>query len=266
MSPCAPDRDDDSIVSEMDYDRTNIPSVYDAGRTVQADMLRIWLDFFLSNVPEDGVRRIVDVGCGTGRFSAILADAFDAEVIGIDPSEKMLLRAREKAADEQLSFERGSGERLPLQRHSADLVFMSMVFHHLSEPARAARECHRVLREGGHVCLRNSTRDETETYPYLGFFPSIRAIIQEQLMAREDLIALFEAAGFGLVAHDVVWHETAQDWQDFAAKTALKADSFVARLPEEEFKRGMAAMQDHASSAASDAPVGVKVDLFVFGR
>lgn len=250
----------------MDYDRTHIPSVYDAGRTVQTDTLRTWLDFFLANVPQDGVNRLVDLGCGTGRFSTILAEAFEAEVTGVDPSEKMLRRAREKAADERLSFEQGSGESLPLKRYTADLVFLSMVFHHLSEPGRTARECHRVLREGGHVCVRNSTRDETESYPYLEFFPSIRAIIQEQLMAREDVIALFVAAGFGLVAHDVMWHRTAQDWPDFAAKTALKADSFVARLPDEEFRRGLAAMQDHAASTGSDGPVGLNVDLFVFGR
>jgi len=39
-------------------------------------------------------KRILDLGCGTGRFSAALRARFEAEVIGIDPSKKMLEQAR----------------------------------------------------------------------------------------------------------------------------------------------------------------------------
>jgi ubiquinone/menaquinone biosynthesis C-methylase UbiE len=38
-----------------------------------------------------------------------------------------------------------------------DVVFMSMVYHHFADPVVVAKECRRVLRDGGYVCIRNST-------------------------------------------------------------------------------------------------------------
>src|SRR5215472_4082031 len=42
---------------------------------------------------------------------------------------------------------------LPLQDGCADLVFMSLVYHHFCDPSAVAKECHRVLRQGGHLGL-----------------------------------------------------------------------------------------------------------------
>jgi len=38
--------------------------------------MRAWLDAIRSAIPAKDVRAILDVGCGTGRFAAALADAF----------------------------------------------------------------------------------------------------------------------------------------------------------------------------------------------
>jgi ubiquinone/menaquinone biosynthesis C-methylase UbiE len=46
---------------------------------------------------------VLDLGCGTGRFSEALAAQFDAHVIGLDPSLKMLQVAREKQTRETLA-------------------------------------------------------------------------------------------------------------------------------------------------------------------
>jgi ubiquinone/menaquinone biosynthesis C-methylase UbiE len=78
-----------------------------------------------------------------------LAGHFGVEVIGIDPSQKMLDRARQKTRTGKVSYRQGPAEAMPLPDDCADLVFMSISYHHLSDPAAAARECHRVLRQGG---------------------------------------------------------------------------------------------------------------------
>jgi ubiquinone/menaquinone biosynthesis C-methylase UbiE len=36
---------------------------------------------------------------------------------------------------------------------------MSMVYHHFTDPTAVARECHRVLRQGGYACIRNGTQE-----------------------------------------------------------------------------------------------------------
>ena len=141
----------------MNYDNTNMPGAYDAGRGYSPAVLALWLDAISRAVPKGAVSDILDIGCGTGRYSTALAAHFNARVIAVDPSEKMLAEARKKAT-EAVCYERAFAESLPLPDASIDLVFMSMVFHHFDDPDQAVRECRRVLRQGGTVCLRAACR------------------------------------------------------------------------------------------------------------
>lgn len=83
----------------MDYDATNIPVAYDRGRNHGPEVLHLWMNVVSSHVKGQRINTILDLGCGTGRFSEALAVRFDAEVIGIDPSKKMLEQARRKLRD-----------------------------------------------------------------------------------------------------------------------------------------------------------------------
>jgi ubiquinone/menaquinone biosynthesis C-methylase UbiE len=74
---------------------------------------------------------IIDLDCGTRRFSELLAVHFGVQVIGIDPSLKMLHEARRKPTIGKVVYCQGSVEALPFADGRADLVFMSMVYHHL---------------------------------------------------------------------------------------------------------------------------------------
>ncbi len=250
----------------MDYDKTDIAAVYDSARGFDPDILQEWLTLLSAQVPKDGVSRIVDLGCGTGRFTEALSLHFDADVVGIDPSATMLQRAREKNSRNPVSFKQGTGESLPLEDSSADMVFMSMVYHHLPDPQGTARECHRVLRKGGHVCIRNSTLDQIETYPYLRFFDGIRAIIEEQSIPRGQIESDFSTAGFKAVIHKAIPHRIAPDWASYADKQAKGADSFLARLPEGDFQAGITALRAHAEQADPEESVRMNIDLFVFQR
>src|ERR671933_666685 len=106
----------------MDYDATDIPAAYDRGRDHGPEVLRLWMDVVASHAGGRPVRAVLDLGCGTGRFTAALA-------VGVDPSEKMLGQARAKLRDRRVSYERGSAEAIPLADASVDLIFMSMIFH-----------------------------------------------------------------------------------------------------------------------------------------
>jgi ubiquinone/menaquinone biosynthesis C-methylase UbiE len=94
----------------MDYDKTELPSNYNRARELSGDAMRMWLDRLTTHIPTSEITSIIDLGCGTGRFSGALAKEFLAHVLGIDPSEKMLLQAGRKAVPENVAFVRGSGE------------------------------------------------------------------------------------------------------------------------------------------------------------
>lgn len=73
----------------MDYDQTNIATTYDAGRGYSPATLALWLKVVTPWVPNTEGAAILDLGCGTGRYSEILAEHFGVQVVAIDPSEKM---------------------------------------------------------------------------------------------------------------------------------------------------------------------------------
>ena len=81
-----------------DYDKTDIPAGYDRARDHGPEMLNLWMHAIAKHLEGHSVTRILDLGCGTGRFSEALAARFDAEVIGLDPSQKMLELACAEAA------------------------------------------------------------------------------------------------------------------------------------------------------------------------
>ena len=250
----------------LDYDQTAMPQAYDQARGYSPEVMELWLGRILAVVPAQEVSDIVDLGCGTGRFSVELARAIGARLTGLDPSEKMLAEARRKPSDAQVVFRRAKAEALPLEDASQDLVFLSMVLHHLGDRDAAARECHRVLRPGGRVCLRNSLADEIESYPQIRFFPGYRAALERQLIPRAALIALFRAAGFAPEHQETVAHPMAASWPDLADKLQSRADSFLAGLPDADFEAGMAALRAQAAREPTAGPVTLNVDLLIFGR
>jgi SAM-dependent methyltransferase len=246
----------------VDYDKTRIATTYDAARGYRPEVLQQWLDLIAAHAPS-APTSILDLGCGTGRFTQPLAQRFDAKVVGIDPSDRMLAAARAKEDGARVEFRQASAEKLPLPDGSVDMIFMSMVLHHLHDRPAAARECHRILRKNGRLCLRNCTRDIV--YPQSRFFPGMLPMVAADLPSSEDIVALFEAAGLRSRAHEIVTHTVAAGWQEFADKLALRADSFLARLPDSEFAAGLAELRAYATGRALEA-ITEQIDFFVFER
>jgi 2-polyprenyl-6-hydroxyphenyl methylase/3-demethylubiquinone-9 3-methyltransferase len=93
-------------------------------------------------------RRILDLGCGKGRFAAPLADE-GATVIGLDRSAAMLAGTSRSG----LPRVRGSARRLPFATGTFDAVIAVEVFEHLTAIDRVLLEVRRVLRPGGIVAI-----------------------------------------------------------------------------------------------------------------
>jgi ubiquinone/menaquinone biosynthesis C-methylase UbiE len=247
----------------MDYDATDIASNYDRGRDHGPAFLDLWMDVVASHVKDQNIKKILDLGCGTGRFTKALRARFDAEVIGIDPSEKMLAQARRKQSDGKIRYEHGRAESIPLPDNSVDLIFMSMIFHHFSDPALAALECRRVLRDGGTALVRTGTRERISSYPYVDFFPQSRLILEDVLSTSTFIREVFEAAGFQMVTLELVTQEIAPGYAAYAEKLAAGADSVLASLSQRDFDAGMSLLRAHAALGDGEA-VFEPIDVFVF--
>jgi ubiquinone/menaquinone biosynthesis C-methylase UbiE len=248
----------------MDYDATEMAAVYDRGRDHGPEVRALWMRT-VASVLDKKPEVILDLGCGTGRFTQELAAYFNAEVIGVDPSAKMLERAEAKRTDQRVQYGSGQGEAIPLSSDSVDLIFISMVFHHFADPVQTARECFRVLREHGTVFLRAGSCENIPLYPYVDFFPATRAILAKHLFSGEFMRSVFENAGFRSSTARVVTQEIAPDFASYAEKLATRADSVLVQLSDADFQAGLAAVRSHAASVANQA-VFEPIDVFVFRK
>lgn len=116
---------------------------------------RAMLQAYLSEVELPRGATVLEIGCGTGAVARTLA-AWPGigPVIGLDPSEVFIARARELAGDApNLSFMRGDGRSLPLRAETLDVVVAHTALSHIPEPERALAEASRVLRPGGWLAV-----------------------------------------------------------------------------------------------------------------
>jgi ubiquinone/menaquinone biosynthesis C-methylase UbiE len=247
----------------MDYDRTEIAAGYDRTRGHGPEVLDLWMRALEPYLRRAEVETILDLGCGTGRFSDALAVHFDAEVVGVDPSVKMLEQAHGKEHRGRVRYQIGSAEAIPLLPDSVDAIFMSMSFHHFVDRTQAARECRRVLRTKGVVCVRTASREQIRSYPYVPFFPSTPSLLHDNLPDRSALREPFEAAGFRLRAATILTQTIAPSWSAYAEKLAGGGDSILAILSPREFEDGLAALRRHEEEEPGH-PIAEPIDLLVF--
>ncbi|WP_028619912.1 malonyl-ACP O-methyltransferase BioC [Pseudomonas sp. Ant30-3] len=103
----------------------------------------------LNRLPEAFVpARWLDLGCGTGYFSRVLAERFaGSQGIALDIAEGMLNHARPLGGARD--FIVGDAERLPLQASTCDLIFSSLAVQWCADFASVLSEANRVLKPGG---------------------------------------------------------------------------------------------------------------------
>lgn len=107
-------------------------------------------------------KRALDVACGTGELTAMLADqvAPGPAVIGLDFCEPMLEVARRKYPDHQIEFVLGDAHQLPFEDNRFDAVTIAFGLRNLDQPPVALAEMVRVLRPGGRLIVLEFVPDQ----------------------------------------------------------------------------------------------------------
>jgi SAM-dependent methyltransferase len=138
--------------------------------------------------------RVLDVGCGTGRFAAALTESHGCTVVGVDPSPGMLAVARGREAD--VTWLDGRAEALPLGDHAVERAFMQTVVHLIEDRPAAWAELRRVVEPDGIVAILTVDPAGAPRFWVADLLPSWAAIDAERCPAPDVLMDELRAAGF----------------------------------------------------------------------
>jgi demethylmenaquinone methyltransferase/2-methoxy-6-polyprenyl-1,4-benzoquinol methylase len=221
-----PSRDSVPLTTATPAAGTNIRSMFDR---IASDYDRFnawaslglhqhWRRTLLRRIPQGA--RVLDIATGTGDV-AFLAAAAGHAVIGLDFSERMLAKAREKDKNGRIRWMNGPADRLPFSDRSFECITSAFALRNLRGCLETAfKENFRVLRNGGKVVHMDFGRPSSalsrwghqvhmkfgvpfigqmvcgESWPKGYLETTIREFYEPQ-----EVVKLLERAGFSEVRH-----------------------------------------------------------------
>ncbi len=158
-------------------------------------------------------KRIVDLGCGSGRLSRLFAEAGN-RVTGLDNSEEQIKLAQNAppVAGGMAEFRVGSMEATGLPDASFDFVVLSQSLHHAANPREVLREAHRLAVPNGKLLVLDLLAHEEDWLRgkfgdfWLGF-------------SENDLRGWIEASGFKIVHFQIT--EPSPEYPDLEGLLAV---------------------------------------------
>jgi ubiquinone/menaquinone biosynthesis C-methylase UbiE len=253
------------VAERIDYDERQY-AVYAQGRALPAPRLAEWMQTFARHAGRQPPLAVLDLGCGTGRFTHALAETFGGPVYGVEPSTRMREVAERSARHPNVTYLAGAAERIPLPDSACDLILLFLVLHHVQDRRAAAAEIARVLRPGGRLLLSSTFPDRRPHILWHRYFPGARAIEQELFPTLTEVTRLFTAAGLRTVTVERVRQLVTPTLAEYAARLRLRAISTFERLTEEEIDRGFAALDADVAAETVPQPVRAEHDLLVMAR
>jgi len=216
--------------------------------------------------------RVLDIGCGSGQFIAILMQSlgsFDS-ITGVDVDDGVLEEARNKFGSETFKFIKANSSSLPFEDASYDFVCISKALHHVEDDRQSLGEMKRILNQGGYFLINEMIRDGLTTsqeshllYHHLrSDIDKLIGISHNKTYFRSDLLDLIYSIGLeDLVITD---YQPAEP----APKDPANVDEYIIRMtgwldelaehPEREnVKRRMAVLQEHLRENGISRPTQV---------
>jgi SAM-dependent methyltransferase len=250
-----------SRIPKADYSK--IAEYYDNVRPAPAPVL-------VSKIVEFGKiskgSSVLDVGCGTGRFSVTISDITGSDMCALDPSVEMLKHATLKDRSKRILWIRAEGQHLPFKDGLFDCVYMTAALHHIEDKEKAIHEVYRVLRRDGsclimtfsHYAIRRHVTHD---------FPGVVAIDLKRIPSVPSVKSIMTMAGFRATHHHTVKIEEGYvPTDEYLERVRNKYMSTLTLLDEEAFQRGLKVFEKRVRSKYGGRIRRVSRFVLVTGR
>ena len=228
-------------------DYSKIASFYDKGRSMSEQNTGMWLELISKLSGASMGDRVLDLGCGTGRFSLPMATRLRYDVTGADMSQEMLMKAKQKDPTSVVKWVQADANALNFQPGSFDVVFMSHLLHHVDDPPAVLKECHRVLVPSGVVLVRYGAIDQIRGDVEHMLFPETIDIDEE----RAPKVGLTEqwlaGVGFEDASSREIRQRTYQSGLAHLDAARSKSTSVLSMISDESFRTGIHRLSEYVS-------------------
>jgi ubiquinone/menaquinone biosynthesis C-methylase UbiE len=147
---------------------------------------------------------ILDLGCGTGEvMRAIISEAPEKNIYGIDLSENMAQKAKDKLKS-RASVSIGDAEHLPYADEVFDVVYCNDSFHHYPKPETVMAEVSRVLKPGGTFII-GDCRQPFVSRTIMNAFMRFSNEGDVKIYSKREICSMLD-----LYFHDAVWQKVNQ--------------------------------------------------------
>lgn len=215
----------------VDYDR--IAHRYDRHRAGGGPYLGVLARL----AREAAAGTVLELGAGTGNNTAAFLEAHPCQLSALDPSRRMLARARMKGV--AAHWVQGRAEALPFAPGAFGFVFGCYMLHYVRCLRELAAECARILRTGA-VAFVTAPHAFIQSHPMNVYFPSFAAIDLARFPAARVVAQALAEAGFSDGGHTVLRASPEHIDRAYAERVRNRYISTYDLIPADEFEAGLA--------------------------
>ncbi|MFW9767270.1 MAG: class I SAM-dependent methyltransferase [Candidatus Thorarchaeota archaeon] len=224
----------------LDYDK--VSKIYDNVRVGDPEMVHQ----ILKGVTLGHDSLVLDIGCGTGNNTLLLAAATKARVTGLDISFGMLEKARTKM--KYVPLVQAPADDLPFAPDTFNFVFMTEVIHHLPSPISSIRDIFRILNTCGSLCIVTQSHKQIENRMTSRFFPASARVDKERYPDVGVIEGQMVSVGFNEVVLKEYNFRPTQLGEEYLETVQNRGYSMLHKISTEDYEGGLKKLQDTFAS------------------
>ena len=197
----------------------------------------------LRYVPSSSGARVIDIGCGTGRYALLLASGTEAQVFATDLSRAMVEKAREKDKGQDVSWSLSDACRMPFAGESFDVALLFLVLHVVKDSKKALQETYRILRPGGYCLILTHSRTQLDRQTVFRFFPEARKLNKRRMLSLTKLKELVREIGFHHLRTEEFVEATTCSRDAFLDKVRSRPNTSLRSMSDADFQRRYGALE-----------------------